>query len=228
MTEEERSEIKKFAGQSGLGDHISAQEAERLFQATRPLCYARGALVHTAVHPCEGILLIRSGCLRIYLLSDEGRDVTLYHLRAGDVCILSASCVLDAISFDVLISAEEETEVFQIQAPAFRALVSENIYVQSYAYQMAVRRFSDIMWAMQQILFRGVDKRLASWLCRESDRSGSSSVCATQEQIASSIGSSREVVSRMLKYFSEEGMVQNHRGRIDILDGRKLEELAGS
>jgi len=159
------------------------------------------------------------------MLSEEGRDVTLYRLFAGDVCILSASCVLDAITFDVCIDAEEDAEVLVINASAFHQLADENIYVKCFGYQLATTRFSDVMWAMQQILFMGVDRRLAIFLWDEISKSGSNEVKMTHEQIARYMGSAREVVTRMLKYFASDGIVELSRGGVRVLDRKKLQNL---
>ena len=107
------------------------------------------------------------------MMSEDGRDITLYRLFKGDVCILSASCVLEAITFDVFIDAEEDTDVLLINSSIFHRLADRNIYVKCFGYQLATVRFSDVMWAMQQILFMGADKRLACFLWNETAKSGS-------------------------------------------------------
>ena len=132
-------------------EHLTPEEQERLCRFTRPVHYAKGARVHSPLESCVGILLLRSGQLRSYLLSEDGRDVTLYRLFGGEVCILSASCVMDAVNIDLYIDAEEDTEALCISAGIFRQLMQENVYVRCYAYQMTAERFSDTMWTMQQI-----------------------------------------------------------------------------
>ena len=158
-------------------------------------------------------------------MSEDGREITLYRLFKGDVCILSASCVLEAITFDVYIDAEEDTEALLIDAAAFRDLARQNIYVQNFGYQITTSNFSDVMWAMQQILFMGADKRLAIFLIDESSKNETDTISMTHEQIARLMGSAREVVSRMLKYFETEGMVKLSRGSVTITDRKKLRKL---
>jgi len=206
-------------------EQLTPDQQDFLCRSTREVHYAKGASVHRGDRQCVGVLLIKSGQLRTYMLSEEGRDVTLYRLFAGDVCILSASCVLDAITFAVCTDAEEDAEVLVINASAFHQLADENIYVKCFGYQLATTRFSDVMWAMQQILFMGVDKRLAIFLWDEISKSGSSEVKMTHEQIARYIGSAREVVTRMLKYFASDGIVELSRGGVRILDRKKLQNL---
>ncbi len=155
---------------------------------------------------------LRSGQLRTYLLSEDGRDVTLYRLFGGEVCILSASCVMDAVNIDLYIDAEEDTEALCISAGIFRQLMQENVYVRCYAYQMTAERFSDTMWTMQQILFMSADRRLAIFLTDELAKTGGTDLRMTHDQMAKYMGSAREVVSRMLKYFAQEGWVRLYRG----------------
>ena len=184
--------------------------------------FRKNTPVHNTDEECLGLLLLKSGQMRIYMLSEDGREVTLYRLFQGDTCVLSASCVLDAIAFDVMIHAEEDTEALLIPLSVFRKLQEDNIYVEAFAYQMATERFSEVMWTMQQILFLRADQRLAIFLWDEMSKGKKQILQYTHEQIARYIGSAREVVSRMLKYFSEEGIVELSRGRIKIIDKEKL------
>ena len=187
--------------------------------------YARGQRVHGG-ETCRGVIFIRSGCLRVYMLSEEGRDVTLYRLYRGDVCMLSASCVLPQITFDVYVDAEEPCECFVIGGTAFSLLAQAEVPLKLFAYETALARFSEVMWVVQQILFMKVDRRLAIFLLDELSRTGSDVIALSQEQIAKYMSSAREVVSRMLKYFSGEKIVEVMRKGVRILDKRRLQELA--
>ncbi len=205
---------------------LTGEEQEMLCRYTRPVQYAKGSRVHSPVENCVGILLLRSGQLRAYLLSEDGRDITLYRLFGGEVCILSASCVMDAVNFDLYIDAEEDTEAYCISAGTFRKLMQQNVYVRCYAYQLTAERFSDTMWTMQQILFMSADRRLAIFLADELAKTGGDEVHMTQDQIARYMGSAREVVSRLLKYFAQEGLVRLYRGGVQVLDKPRLQALA--
>ena len=193
---------------------LTADEQEMLCRYTRPVHYRKGARVHSPLESCVGILLLRTGQLRAYLLSEDGRDVTLYRLFGGEVCILSASCVMDSVNVDLYIDAEEDTEALCISAGIFRRLMQQNVYVRCYAYQLTAERFSDTMWTMQQILFMSADRRLAIFLTDELAKTGGDEVRMTHDQMAKYMGSAREVVSRMLKYFAQEGWVRLYRGGV--------------
>ena len=168
------------------------------------------------------MIIVLSGQIRAFILSEDGRDITLYRLRNGEVCILSASCVLDAVAFDVFIEAVEETQALLIPLNVFHKLMEENVYVELFTYKLSTERFSDVMWTMQQILFMRADQRLAVFLWDELTRTTQKELCYTHEQIAKYIGSAREVVTRMLKYFQKEGIVELARGKILIKDRNKL------
>ncbi len=205
-------------------DEISKEDRSYICQNSYEVVYKTGRNIHDG-NECSGVILVRSGSLRLYMMSDEGRDITLYRLHKGDMCMLSASCVLDAITFDVLLDAEEDSRCYVVSGPAFAAVSERNPAIKVFALETAVGRFSDVMWVMQQILFMSMDKRLAIFLSDETARTGSDTVTLTHGQIARYMGSAREVVSRMLKYFANEGIVEVSRKDIKILDKKRLREL---
>lgn len=210
-----------------IWEHLTHSEKDRLMAASSEEAYEKGTCVHNGDDLCIGVIAVRSGQLRTYMLSEDGRDITLFRIGPGEVCILSASCVLDAITFDVCIDAEEDTRAILIDSATYQEMAQENIYMKCYAYEIAANRFSDVMWAMEQILFMSMDRRLALFLHEESVKANSLTLHLTHEQIARLVGSAREVVSRMLKYFEQEGVVQLGRGEVSILSMNRLKALAG-
>lgn len=204
---------------------LTGSERELLCRSSAEISYEKGAKVHDGAG-CSGFFFVRSGCLRVYIMSEDGKDITLYRLHPGDMCMLSASCVLEAITFDVFIDSEEESDCLVISGSAFAEISNNNAKVKIFALELAVGRFSDVMWVMQQILFMSMDKRLAVFLLDETARLGSDTVALTHEQIARYMGSAREVVSRMLKYFSGEGIVEVSRKGVKIIDKERLRQLA--
>lgn len=204
---------------------ISDADRDYICQNSHLITYPKGKNIHNG-EECSGVILVRSGSLRLYIMSDEGKDITLYRLHRGDLCMLSASCVLDAVTFDVFVDAEEDSQCCVVSGPAFAAVSERNPDVRIFALETAVSRFSDVMWVMQQILFMSMDKRLAIFLLDESARTGSDTIKLTHGQIARYMGSAREVVSRMLKYFASEGIVEGARGGVTILDKERLRRLA--
>lgn len=204
---------------------ISQSQRDHICANTHKIAYEKGTVIHDGSE-CSGVILVRGGCLRVYMLSEEGKEITLYRLYPGDFCMLSASCVIEAITFDVMIEAEKKSECYAVNAKVFAEIAEESPQIKIFALEAAVHRFSDVMWVMQQILFMSIDRRLAVFLLDETARTGKNTVELTHEQIAKNIGTAREVVSRMLKYFSSEGITEVSRKGIKISDKEKLRKLA--
>lgn len=204
----------------------SIEESDRsiLCENTTSRFFAAGENIHSGGE-CSGVIFVQSGCLRVYILSESGRDITLYRLFPGDMCMLSASCVLESITFDVTIDAEENSSCIVIAGAAYNSLSQKYKNVRIFSLETAVNRFSDVMWVMQQILLMSMDKRLAVFLIDEAARTGSDEIQLTHEQIARYINSAREVVSRTLKYFASESLVTLSRKGIRITDKAGLRKL---
>jgi CRP/FNR family transcriptional regulator len=202
---------------------LGEDEKAKLWQAMTKARFPKGVSVRSRDSECLGVLLVHSGSLRAYIQSDDGREVTLYRLGPGEVCILSASCVLNSLDFEVSIDSDRDTEVFKIAIGAFNELMAANVWVENFSYKSAVARFADVMWAVEQVLFMRFDKRLAIFLLDESAKTGT--VDSTHEEIAKYVGSAREVVSRMLKTFESQGLVELSRGSIRILNRDTLKKL---
>ena len=218
--------IPVFENAFPFWNDISESDRQTFLRSSYSVKFSRGSTVHDGGE-CTGVILIKSGSLRLYMLSDEGKEVTLYRLFPGDTCILSASCVLHTLTFDVMIDAEEDSECIVVGGCAYEGLWQRSDAVKIYTYETALSRFSDVMWIMQQILFMSMDKRLAIFLLDEISKNGTDTVKLTHEQIAKYMGSAREVVSRMMKYFATEGIISASRSEgIKILDKARLKKMA--
>ena len=187
----------------------------------------KGTVIHNGSMDCTGLLLIKSGQLRVYILSDEGREITLYRLFELDMCLFSASCMLRSIQFDVTIAAEKDTEFWVVPTEVYKSILEESAPAANYTNELMASRFSDVMWLMEQIMWKSLDRRLAAFLLEEASIEGSDRLKITHETIANHLGSHREVITRMLRYFQNEGMVRLSRGVIEITDADKLEETIG-
>lgn len=204
---------------------LSESEKQHLRDHTRFAKYDKDTHIHSCTGSCVGLVMVVSGGLRAYLLSEEGREVTLFRLGQEDICILAASCVISQLTFDAHIVAEKESEVLVFSANAFLQLKESNLHVECFLYKLATERFSEVMWAMQQLLFMGFDRRLAMFLVNEAEKTGSATIVLTHEQIARLTGSAREVVTRMLKRFSEDELIALKRGKVVITDMEGLRLL---
>lgn len=187
--------------------------------------FAVGEAMHGSSDNCSGLFLILKGQVRAYIVSESGKEITLYRLFERDVCIFSASCMMKNISFDIFIEVEKESKVFLIPTAVFRKLSQESLPIQVFTNNLMASRFSDVMWIMEQALFTSFDKRLASFLLEQATIEEGDTLTITHEKIANHLGTAREVVTRMLKYFQNEGIVALNRGTIDILDEAKLNRM---
>lgn len=224
MITKEKNEI---LSQLPFFDRLTEPQITELINGSQIASYKKGALIHDFSADCIGLMYVIKGSIRVYIISEEGREITLYHITDGEFCVLSASCVLKHITFDVNIEAGLDTQMMIVNSNTFAKISSENIYAECFTYKVAAERFSDVMWAFQQLLFMSIDKRLAVFLYDESVKTNSDDIYITHDQIAKSIGSAREVVSRMLKRFSEDGIVELKRGIVSLIDRKKLKRIAG-
>ncbi|MDO5519107.1 MAG: Crp/Fnr family transcriptional regulator [bacterium] len=206
-------------------NHLSEAQQTLLLSNTTASSYKKGESLHSADYDCMGVLLIKNGSIRNYIISEEGREVNLYRLEAGGISILSASCVLRPITFDIHIEAETDCEILQLSPQIFSRLTNENIYVEAFSYQLVSECFSEVMCAMKQILFTSFDRRLATFLLEEADKNNTDTVHMTHEQISKYLGTAREVVSRMLNHFAKKGYVELSRGDIKITNSAMLSRL---
>lgn len=187
--------------------------------------YAKDSLMLRSTDTCEGLLTILNGMLRAYIISEEGREITLFRVFGGDVCVLSASNLMDTIEFEVNIEAAENTTVLVLPSISLNRIMKTNPYMELYLYKSATEKFSDVMWTIQQILFKKIDQRVAGFIWDECVRTGELELSITHDEIAHYIGSAREVVTKVLKYLASQDLIELKRGKIVVLDKEKLKNF---
>lgn len=204
-------------------DSLSEEEKTVLMRGTTGRSYQKNEYIHGFSDACLGMVYVCRGSIRVYTTSEEGREVTLFHISEGECCIMSASCVITGISLDVQLLAEEETEIMAVHSGTIQKLMDSNIYVKCFAYELAVKRFSSVVWVMQEILFARFDVRMARFLLSVYEKTGQMNIQMTQEAIAIEVNSAREVVARMLKQFASDNLIELKRGAIVLknIDGLK-------
>lgn len=216
----------EFAEYFPVWDKLTPPQQQVLAENAVLRTVPKGTVVHNGSADCIGFLLMHTGQLRVYILSDEGREVTLYRLFPRDFCLLSASCILRGLQYDVTIEAEKDTQFWQIPAQRYKQLMEESAPVANYTNEVMAARFSDVMWLIEQILWKSLDKRLAGFLVEESTLENGTLLKITHETIGRHLGSPREVVTRMLRYFQDEGLVKLSRGSVELLDVDRLRAVA--
>ncbi len=186
----------------------------------------KGTVIHNGSVDCTGLLMIQSGQLRAYILSEQGREITVYRLFERDLCLFSASCIMRSIQFDITIEAEKDTTFLLIPSELYKGILEESAPLANFTNEVMATRFSEVMWLMEQVLWKSFDKRLAGFLLEEAAIEQTNRLSMTHETIGNHLGNPREVVTRMLKYFQNEGLVRLSRGTVELLDVTKLQTLA--
>ena len=205
---------------------LEPAQRERLLHALVSRSVEKGAVLHHGGMDCSGLLVVESGQLRAYILSEEGREVTLYRLFDRDMCLLSASCMIRSIQFDVTVAAEKETRLWVIPAEVYKDVMAASAPLANFTNELMASRFTEVMWQIEQIMWKSLDRRLAAFLLEEAAIEGGDALKITHEAIANHLGSHREVITRMLRYFQGEGLVRLTRGMVALLDAKRLRALA--
>ena len=208
-----------------IWDQLNQAQQQRMLEGLSTRSVKKGTVLHNGDADCTGLLLVQSGQLRAYILSEEGREITLYRLFDRDLCLFSASCMLHSIQFEVVIEAEKDTQLWVIPADLYQDIMAQSAPLANYTNELMASRFSEVMWLMEQVMWKSLDKRLAKFLLDEAAIEGTNQLKLTHETIANHLGSHREVITRMLRYFQNEGMVKLSRGMVTLLDEEKLEQL---
>ena len=206
-------------------EKLTPSQQQMVLDYTAVKTVPAGTVVHNGAVECTGFLLVRSGQLRAYTISEEGREVTIYRLFDHDCCLFSAACIMSSLQFEVIIETEKDSEIFIITPSVYQKLMNESLAVSKYTNDLMATRFSEVMWLVEQVLWKSFDKRLARFLLEESALEGTVALKITHEVIAGHLGTAREVVTRMLRYFQTEGLVKLTRGAVEILDPEGLERI---
>lgn len=214
-----------FPSRFPLWGKLSAAQRQFLRDSAILLNVKKGGVVHKGNGECTGPIIVEAGQLRAYFLSRDGREITLYRLREGDMCLFSAPCILNGVRFEIAVEAEKDSSLWRVAAMAYKKLMEESAAVSNYTNEVMAARFSDVMWLVEQIMWKSFDKRLAEFLLEESALEGGPVLNTTHEAVGRHLGNPREVVTRMLRYFQSEGAVCLARGSIKITDYKKLEAV---
>ena len=218
----------EFAEYLPFWNKLTAEQQQRIAGVIEFRQIKKDTHIHDSSADCLGLVVVRSGQLRAYILSEDGREITISRLTQYDVSLLSASCVMPDMQFNVMIEAEKDTEFWSIPACLFKNLLDESVAVALFSNSLISSNFSELMWLMEQIMWKSFDKRLAAFLLEEASLEQNPALKITHEKIAAHMGTAREVVTRMLRYFQSEGMVKLTRGAIEITNDKKLQKLSNT
>ncbi|HJD47387.1 MAG TPA: Crp/Fnr family transcriptional regulator [Candidatus Mediterraneibacter norfolkensis] len=197
------------------------EQTEMILGTTKNVCKKKTKL-HFGGGECAGVQIIEKGRARIFITSPNGGDITLFRLVDGDVSILSAACMLNGMDVELDMEMETDCIVYTIPKKLYKNLYDENGSVKDYTMEMISEKFSDIMWLFNQFVFSNVASRLAGALLEHRALEGSDILPVTHEVLARDAGTAREVVTRLLKQFQDDGMVRLTRGKVEILDAGRF------
>ena len=215
----------EFADYFPIWEALTPGQRELISGSVARRTVTKGTILHSGGADCAGLMLIKSGQLRAFILSREGREVTIYRLFDRDICLFSASCMLRSVQFDITIQAEQDTELRVIPTEVYQQIMAESAPLSNYTNEIMAARFSEVMWLLEQVMWKSMDRRVAAFLLEESAIEGGPRLAITHEAIANHLGTHREVVTRMLRYLQGEGMVKLSRGTVELLDPKKLKAL---
>lgn len=205
--------------------NLSSEEKALVSQRALTKSFNKAQIITSDRSACLGIILILKGGVRISLISDEGREVTLYRAHAGEFCVSTASCVIHQLTFEAIVTAEEDTTVLVIPSSVCDRLMESNIHVRAFVFEKETERYSQTIWAIQQMLFKKFDQRLATYFIDAYQSTGKPEIKKTQEEIARDVNSAREVVARMLQEFAAKGLVEIQRGKIVLKNIEGLKKI---
>jgi CRP/FNR family transcriptional regulator, anaerobic regulatory protein len=172
----------------------------------------------------DDIALLLSGVVRVYKIGETGREITLYRFGHGESCILTANAILSRQSFPAIATVEQDAKAIMVPAAAFREWVGRHALWRDFLFNLLSQRLVSVMAIVDEVAFRRMDSRVAGLLAQRG--SAGNPVRITHQAIAAELGSSREVISRILEDFAALGYIRTARGSIDILDGVALADRA--
>jgi CRP/FNR family transcriptional regulator len=190
----------------------------------RALSLPAGAVVFRPGSECPGFVVVKSGSIRVTLVSEEGREVVLYRVRPGEICLQTFACLSRGATYAAEGVVETPVDGVLIPPAQFQKLVSESGAFRSAVFEAIAARFSEFEHVVETLAFTGLESRVASALLLLAG--DGHLVTATHHDIATEIGSAREVVSRQLKLLAQAGAIAMSRGQIDILDKAKLSQIS--
>ncbi|MDO5649972.1 MAG: Crp/Fnr family transcriptional regulator [Gallicola sp.] len=207
---------------------LSEKEKNKLKSSIATRRIPKGKTLQNDLSDCKGLFLIQKGQLRAYIYSPAGKEISLYRLFDHDICLFSASCMMEGITFHVTIEAEKDTDILVLSPMDYKEIMEESAPLANYTNKIMASRFSEVMWVMEQVLWKSMDQRVASFLLEEMKLENSKTLKITHERIAYHLGTAREVITRMLRYFQKEELVKLSRATIELIEIEKLKEIQKS
>lgn len=206
-------------------EKLTKFEQSKIMARTGLMNRKKGTLSVHSREECTGMELVKSGQIRVFIMSPGGGEITLFRLLPGDVCILSAACMIKNLDIEIHMEFEKDTEVYVVPTGVFKEVSDSNVFVKEYTLELISEKFSDVMWLFNQYVFSNMARRLADALLEHSALDEGDTFKITHDALAKDLGTAREVVTRLLKQFQLDGLVHLSRGMITIVDAAGLRAL---
>lgn len=216
---------KKLAKNFSFYNKLKPEKRENLLNQLTYIKYPPGKIIMKAGYTCENTFFLLKGSIRVYKVSEKGRELTLYRIQRGEMCLMSIACIMSSSNFPAQAQIEKETEILALPASTFKRYLSSIPELQEFVFGKVFSRLQDVMLTVEDIAFKNIETRIASFLISTVEQN-QETLNLTQAEIAKEIGSAREVVSRTLRDFAARGAVELGRGKITIIKQRFLEDLA--
>ncbi|MCP5277558.1 MAG: Crp/Fnr family transcriptional regulator [Thiobacillus sp.] len=218
MAEVETLLLSRFPALADLPPTL-AQEVEAQLL---PLSIANGTTLFDIGSACQALPLVLDGRVKVIKRAENGREIRLYHVHPGELCIVTVGCLLGGAAYSATGVAESDLQALALPRPLFMRLLNEHPPFREWVFQLFTERIAGLMQLVEEVAFHKLDQRLAAWLVDHAPRAG-----ASHQAIADELGSVREIISRLLRQFEDQGMVALGRERIEVLDAARLRSLAG-
>ena len=208
-------------------DHLNHAEKDLLQNNAYIRSFDRDSyIIHSKAGEDIGLMMLIEGRIRAFLLSPDGREITLFSLHDQSICIFSVLSLFNQLSFQVFLTSDFCSKVLIVNMSIMEQLMRNNLYFRCFAYELIAERFSRVMDSMQWILFHGLEQRLAVFLVAEYDRHGKSYNRFTHDYIARCIGTSRERVTKTLKKLNDKNLIRKTKGCIELTNIAGLRTMA--
>lgn len=208
----------------GFLDSLTREQKELFMENMDYSRYEPGRILTGVGSPCSGMVLVLSGVVRVYKISEDGREITLYRIGRGETCILTVSCMMGNLDYQAVAQVEEEAGMLTLPVEIFRKILMDNSAFQQFIFGTLTSRLAEVMMVVEETVFHSMDRRIAAYLVETAGRSGNS-IRVTHEEIAMELGTAREVVSRILKEFEKRGYVALARGVVEVREPGSLRKL---
>jgi len=195
----------------------------RLAETSQVVDIPAGQTIFRAGDACQSFLLVLSGIVRVQMTSENGREITLYRVDAGETCILTTACLLGHDPYGAQGITETQVRAVAIPASVFHQLLATSQVLRDFVFKSYATRLANLMVLIEEVAFGRLDIRLARFLLDKADADGT--LALTHQQLAVELGSAREVISRQLKEYERRGLVRLHRGHLTVLESAQLNRL---